>query len=69
MAGLVLNRTVVILINFCAKLNVCVSKSATSQSSKTLGATAELHSTDRTKYYEVVGSNSTLEQNPAPVTG
>ena len=36
MAGLVLNSTAVLRLNFCAKLNICASVSATSPSCKTL---------------------------------
>lgn len=36
MAGLVLNSTAVLRLNFCAKLNNCASISATSPSYKTL---------------------------------
>jgi len=36
MAGLVLNSTAVLRLNFCAKLNICTSISATSPSCKTL---------------------------------
>ena len=38
MAGLVVKSIAVILINFSAKLNICVPKSATSQSPETLPA-------------------------------
>ncbi|MFN8428362.1 MAG: hypothetical protein U0V04_00125, partial [Spirosomataceae bacterium] len=38
MAGLVLNSTAVILLNFCAKPNICPSISATSPSCKPLPA-------------------------------
>ena len=37
MAGLVLNSTAVLRLNFCAKLNICASISATSPSCKPLG--------------------------------
>jgi len=36
MAGIVLNSTAVLRLNFCAKLNICASISATSPSCKTL---------------------------------
>ncbi|PKP14801.1 MAG: hypothetical protein CVU07_13010 [Bacteroidetes bacterium HGW-Bacteroidetes-23] len=36
MAGLVINSTAVLLLNICAKLNICASNSATSPSCKTL---------------------------------
>ena len=36
MAGLVLNSTAVLRLNFCAKLNICASISATSPSCKPL---------------------------------
>jgi len=39
MAGSVLNSTAVLRLNFCAKLNICASISATSPSCKTLQAT------------------------------
>ncbi|WP_312356770.1 hypothetical protein, partial [Empedobacter sp.] len=39
MAGLVLNSTAILRLNFCAKLNNCASISATSPSCKTLYAT------------------------------
>lgn len=38
MAGSVLNSTPVLRLNFCAKLNICAYKSATSPSCKPLGA-------------------------------
>ena len=38
MAGSVLNSTAVLRLNFCAKLNICASISATSPSRKTLAA-------------------------------
>jgi len=41
MAGLVLNSTAVILLNFCAKPNICPSISATSPSCKTLADTTK----------------------------
>ena len=44
MAGLVLNSTAVILLNFCAKPNICPSISATSPSCKTLYVTLNEHS-------------------------
>lgn len=36
MAGLMLNSTVVLRLNFCEKLNICASKSATSPRRKPL---------------------------------
>jgi len=50
MAGLVLNSTAVILLNFCAKPNICPSISATSPSCKTLYVTLHNHSITKEKY-------------------
>ena len=44
MAGLVLNSTAVLRLNFCAKLNICASISATSPSCKPLQETIEKQS-------------------------
>src|SRR5690606_26122226 len=43
MAGLVLNSTAVLRFNFCTKLNICASISATSPSCKPLVAMANQH--------------------------
>ena len=44
MAGLVRNSTAVLRLNFCAKLNICASISATSPSCKPLQETIEKQS-------------------------
>jgi len=52
MAGLVLNSTAVLRLNFCAKLNICSSISATSPSCKPLAVIVQptvLKSNDRRK--------------------
>jgi hypothetical protein len=41
MAGSVLNSTAVLQLNFCAKLNICASISATSPSCKTFAVILE----------------------------
>jgi hypothetical protein len=45
MAGLVLNSTAFLRLNFCAKLNICASITATSPSCKTLGQHCETTAT------------------------
>ena len=47
MAGLVLNSTAVLRLNFCAKLNIYTSISATSPSCKPLWVTLKLHRTQK----------------------
>ena len=47
MAAEVLNSSSVLRLNFCAKLNICASISATSPSREPLCASAELHENDR----------------------
>ena len=48
MAGLVINSTAVLRLNFCAKLNICALISATSPSCKTLGNIQKAHRTNST---------------------
>ena len=47
MAGSVLNSTAVLRLNFCAKLNICASISATSPSCKTLANSLNQNSAER----------------------
>ena len=52
MAAEVLNSTAVLRLNFCAKLNICASISATSPSRKTLAVSLERQKTERKQNYK-----------------
>ncbi len=61
MAGLVLNSTAVILLNFCAKPNICPSISATSPSCKPLPASLKNEPSKNERQNETENKNRTNE--------